>query len=119
MFRPENCTRTRMATFVGALYGVAEVLECLGTTAEGMRERLDQLYYINENYLELRRIAMRYIKYDIADFFLYFKRAGMVTTAFYDENYPEIMQVITHDFPILIRECAAYLTSVYQLKDVA
>lgn len=119
MFRPECCTRTRMATFVGALYGVAEVLECLGTTAEGKRERLDQLYYINENYLELRRIAMRYIKYDIADYFLHFKRAGMVTTAFYDENYPEIMQVITHDFPILIRECAAYLTSVYQLKDVA
>jgi len=119
MFRPENCTRTRMATFVSALYCVAEVLESLDTTAEGKRERLDQLYYINENYLELRRIAMRYIKYDIADYFLHFTRAGMVTTAFYDENYPEIMQVITHDFPILIRECAAYLTSVYQLKDVA
>ncbi len=118
-FRPECCTRTRMATFVGALYCVAEVLESLDTTAEGKRERLDQLYYINENYLELRRIAMRYIKYDIADFFLYFTRAGKVTPAFYNENYPEIMQVITHDFPILMRECAAYLTSVYQLKDVA
>ena len=117
MFRPEKCTHTRMTTFISALYSVADTLSGIDTTLVGQRERMDQLYYVNKNFINVEEIVRRYIDYGKNDApHIFFTRAGKTTPAFYNEHYRDIMRAITYDFPKLIREAAAYLTSVYKIN---
>lgn len=114
-FRPHNCTKTRMSTFVNALYQVAETLSEIDTTVEGTRARMDQFYYINEKYVNLTEIVRRNFCFDKPTAVYYFKRAGKYTPEYYNKHYHEIMLIITHDIPALIRESAICLSVVYQL----
>lgn len=116
MFRPQNCTLGRMATFVNALYEVADTLSGLDNTVEGLKERIDQLYYINTQYVNVTKIVKQYIDYDKKFIGIYFKRAGTTTPNFYNEHYPDIMRAITYELPNLIRDAASYLASVYNLN---
>lgn len=116
MFRPQNCTLGRMATFVSALYEVADTLAVLDNTVEGLSNRLDQLYNIKEKYVNLTELVRRYIDYDNSIASIHFSRAGSIIPNFYNEHYPDIMRAITYDLPKLIRDCAAYLASVYQIN---
>lgn len=118
MFRPEKCTHTRMTTFISALYSVADTLSGIDTTLVGQRERMDQLYYVKENFINLEEIVRRYIDYGKNDApHIFFTRAGKATPAFYNEHYRDIMRAITYDLPKLIREAAAYLASIYKIND--
>lgn len=117
MFRPQNCTRSRMATFIVGLRNTAGDLSELDAHAEGQKERMDQLFLINQNYIRLTELVRRYIPYDPFPVVIYFTRAGKYTPAFYTKNYLEIMKVITYNIPLLLRESADYLAKVYQIKD--
>ena len=114
IYRPQNCTRSRMATFIVALRNVAGILAELDTHAESLKERIDQLYDMNQNYINLRELVPIYISNGK---YVHFTRAGKYTPAYFNEHYPEIMKVITHNIPLLLRESADYLAKVYQIKD--
>lgn len=116
LFRPQNCTRTRFSTIIAGFHSVANILSSIDIHIEEQRERMDQLYYINQNYLNVTEVAKRYISGGWHPH-IYFKRAGKYTPAYYNENYPQIMQVITKTIPDMIRECAAYLAMVYQIDN--
>ncbi len=115
LFRPHNCTRTRMAMIIGGLNSVADTLSVLDYTIEGQKERMDQLYCINDKYVNLTEIVRRYIDFDKSFVCFYFTRAGKTTPAFYNEHYPDIMRAITYELPKLIRDAAAHLARVYQI----
>lgn len=117
LYRPENCTHTRMATFISALYDIANTLAGLGTTVEGQKERLAQLFYIKGQYVKLDEIVARYIGYENSRFKIYFKRAGTIAPTFFNNHYIEIMRVIAYKLPALIRESAIYLTNVYHINE--
>jgi hypothetical protein len=105
-----------MTTFVAAMYEVADTLAVLDNTVQGFRDRLDQLYDINEKYVRLNKIVSRYIEHDKRIVSTYFTRAGQTVPNFYNEHYPEIMRAITYDLPKLIRDAAAYLAEVYHIN---
>jgi hypothetical protein len=118
-FRPKNCTRAGMAMIIGGLNNVADTISVFDYTIEGQKERLDQLFRINEKYINLTEIVRRYIDYDKTNYVsVYFTRAGKTTPAFYNEHYHEIMRVITYELPRLIRDCADYLSTVYKIKEM-
>lgn len=118
IFRPFNCTRTRMGSFVDVLFVIANKLAGFDGGMEGQKERMDQLYDINMQYVKLDEIALRYIEHGNLRNRKYFTRAGKYAPLYYNEHYHDIMRVIIYDLPALIRESAAYLIEVYQLKDV-
>lgn len=115
MFRPKNCSLGRMTTLVSALYEVADTLAAIDSTVEGLSNRLDQLYNINIQYVNLTEIVRRYIDFDKSFVCFHFTRAGKITPAFYNEHYPDIMRVITYELPKLIRDAAAHLARVYRI----
>lgn len=117
IFRPFNCTRTRMGSFVNVLFAIANILAGFDGGMEGQKERMDQLYDLNMRYVNLNEIALRYIEHGNLGYFQYFTRAGKYAPLYYNEHYHDIMRVIIYDLPALIRESAAYLIEVYQLKD--
>lgn len=114
-FRPKNCTRAGMAMIIGGLNNVADTISVFDYTIEGQKERLDQLFRINEKYVNLTEIVRRYIDYDKSFVCIHFSRAGKKTPAFYNEHYPDIMRVITYELPKLIRDAAAHLARVYHI----
>ena len=117
IYRPQNCTRSRMLTFVVGLRNAAGVLAELDTHTEGLKERMDQLFVINERYVNLTELARRYIAEGKLNPHIHFTRAGKYTPAYYNEHYPAIMKVITYNIPILLRESADCLAKVYQIDD--
>jgi putative transposase len=118
IFRPFNCTRTRMCSFVDVLFAIANKLAGFDGGMKGQKERMDQLYDINMQYVKLDEITLRYIEHGNLRNRKYFTRAGKYAPLYYNEHYHDIMRVIIYDLPALIRESAAYLIEVYQLKDV-
>lgn len=116
IFRPQNCTHGRMETFVNALHRAADILTEIDTGVEGVRPRMDQLYYINQEYINVTKLVRRYIGFDKSFGGYHFTRAGTTTPNFYNQHYPEIMLAITRYIPTLMRECADYLADVYHVK---
>lgn len=113
MFRPKNCTRSCMSTFIDGLRNMAGVLSELDTHAESQKERMDQLFDINRNYINLNHLNMTYTT--TGSFYVNFTRMGKSAPAYYCEHYQEIMKIITYNIPLLIRECADYLSKVYRI----
>jgi putative transposase len=117
LFRPHNCTRTRFSTILAGLHSVANILSSIDIHIEEQRERMDQLFYIDRNYIRITELVQRYIA-TVWHPHINFTRAGKTTPAYYNEIYPKLMEIITSTIPNMVRECAEYLERVYKLNDV-